>query len=51
LVAYFESIFSEGASTEEPEDIFSNVFSDIAASKDRVDTTKNPGMHKTKTID
>ena len=41
----------EGASTEELEDLFSNVFSDIAASEDRVDTTKHPGMHKTKTID
>ena len=31
--------------------MFAKVFEDISASKDRVDTTKHPGMHKTKTLD
>jgi len=31
--------------------MFSTVFKDISAANDRVDTTKHPGMHKTKIID
>ena len=41
----------DGASTEELEEMFSQIFRDISASEDRVDTAKHPGMHKTKTID
>ena len=40
-----------GISNEEIEEMFSKVFNDISASEDRVDTTKHPGMHKTKTLD
>jgi hypothetical protein len=43
--------FPEGVSNEEMEQMFAKVFDDISASADRVDTTKHPGMHKTKTLD
>jgi len=41
----------EGISSEEIEEMFAKVFHDISASEDRVDTSKHPGMHKTKTLD
>ena len=41
----------KGVPNEEVEEMFAKVFEDISASKDRVDTTKHPGMHKTKTLD
>ena len=41
----------EGSTSQEIEEMFSNVFKDISASEDRIDVTKHPGMHKTKTID
>ena len=31
--------------------MFSKVFEDINATEDRVDVTRHPGMHKTKTLD
>jgi len=41
----------KGVSNEEIEEMFAKVFEDISAGEDRVDTTKHPGIHKTKTLD
>ncbi|WP_293073283.1 cupin domain-containing protein [Okeania sp. SIO3B5] len=41
----------EGVPKEKLEELAAIAFAEIGASQDRVDTTRHPGMHKTKTID
>ncbi len=41
----------EGIPKEKLEELTAIVFAQIGASQDRVDTTRHPAMHKTKTID
>jgi len=41
----------EGTTREELEAIYAEAFAAIGASHERVDTTRHPGMHKTKTVD
>ena len=41
----------EGISNDELNKMFAKVFGDINAADDRVDVTRHPGMHKTKTLD
>ena len=41
----------EGISNDELNKMLAKVFGDINAADDRVDVTRHPGMHKTKTLD
>lgn len=51
VVRFVRFMPTQGVAREELEQLYAKVFADIKASHTRVDTSRHPAMHKTRTID
>ena len=51
MVRFVRFMPTQGVAREELEQLYAKVFADIKATHTRVDTSRHPAMHKTRTVD